>query len=116
MALGVRLIPETVRTLAFGSIGATYMGIGSAITNPIRIIHFQNLTDTRLIWSFDGINDHFYLPKNAFLLLDITANKSVETGFYLGANTRIYVKEDSTAASPTSGLVTVSAWYSYEVI
>lgn len=116
MALGVKLLPETVRTLAFGSIGAAYMGIGNPLPNPTRIIHFQNLTDTRLIFSFDGINDHFYLPKNGFLLLDVTANKSVESGFYVGAGTRIYVKEDPTAPSPTVGLVTVSSWYSFEVI
>lgn len=116
MALGIKLLPETVRTLPFGSIGAAYMGIGTPFDNPIRIINFQNLTDTRLIFSFDGINDHFYLPKNGFLLLDVTANKSVEHGFFVAVGTRIYVKEDTTAASPTAGLVTVSAWYSREVI
>jgi hypothetical protein len=116
MALGVKLLPETVRTLAFGSIGAAYMGIGTAFENPLRIIRFQNLTDTRLIFSFDGINDHFYLPKRGYLLLDVCANKTIETGFYIGAGTRFYVKEDSTAPSPTDGLVTVTAWYSHEII
>lgn len=116
MALGIKLLPATERTLSYTSIGAAYMGIGTAFENPLRIIHFQNLTDTRLIFSFDGIDDHFRLPKNGFLLLDVTANKSVESGFYVGVGTRIYVKEDSTGASPTDGLVTVSGWYSYEVI
>lgn len=116
MALGIKLLPETARTLPFGSIGAAYMGVGTAFQNPLRMIRFQNLTDTRLIFSFDGIEDHFYLPRKGYLLLDITANKTIESGFFIAAGTRFYVKEDPTASSPTSGLVTVTGFYSHEVI
>lgn len=115
MALGIKLLPQAMREIAFSSITSAYMGIGTPFTDPIRIIHFQNLTDTRLRFSFDGITDHFVLPKNAFLLLDVCANKTRETGFFIAEGTRIYVKEDATAPSPTAGIVTVSAWYSFEV-
>jgi len=104
----IRLVPETVRSLAFGSIGAAYTGVGTAITNPIRILHVQNLTDSELMFSYDGINDHFPLPANGFLVLDITANKSREQGYYLAEGTRVYVKE---VVAPTTGNVYVTVYY-----
>jgi len=104
----IRLVPEAARSLAFGSIGAAYAGIGTAINNPVRILHIQNLTDVVLMFSYDGINDHFPLASNSYLLLDITANKSRDQGFYLAEGTRIYVKEDGT---PSSGSVYVTVYY-----
>jgi len=104
----IRLVPETVRTLAFGDIGAGYTGVGTAITNPVRILHIQNLTDTSLMFSYDGVNDHFALPASGFLLLDITANKSRDQGFYLAEGTRVYVRE---IVTPTTGSVYVSVYY-----
>ena len=53
MAKAIRLAPEPVRTLAFGSIEVAYMGIGTAFTKPIRILMIQNLTDESLMFSFD---------------------------------------------------------------
>lgn len=107
MSLAIRLLPETLRSLAFGSIGAAYMGIGTAFDKPIRIIFIQNLTDTLLMFSFEGVNDHFPLPTNGFMLLDVTANKTREQGYYVSEGTRIYVKE---IVTPTSGTVYVSAF------
>lgn len=104
----IKLVPEAARSLAFGSIEAGYIGIGTAISNPVRILHIQNLTDETLMFSYDGINDHFPLPQNGFFLLDITANKSRDQGFYLAEGTRIYVKQDGI---PTSGSVYVTVYY-----
>lgn len=108
MSLAIRLVPDTLRSLAAGSIGAAYMGIGTAFTNPIRIIFIQNLTDTALTFSFDGVNDHLVLPTNGFMLLDVTANKTREQGYYIAEGTRIYVKE---ILSPSTGNVYVSAFF-----
>ena len=107
-SLSIRLAPEEVRTLTFGSIGATYMGVGSVMTKPIRIFLLQNLTDAELMFSFDGITDHLPLPANGYILLDITANKTRESGYYLAEGTRIYVKETGT---PTSGNVYLTTFY-----
>jgi len=107
-SLAIRLVPETAKTLAFGSIGAAYMGVGTAFTKPIRILMIQNLTDESLMFSFDGINDHVPLPRDGYILLDITANKAIEHGYYIAEGTRIYVKEIGT---PTTGSVYVTAFY-----
>jgi len=104
----IKLLPEAARSLAFGSIVAGYTGIGTAITNPARILHMQNLTDVVLMFSYDGINDHFPLASNAYLLLDITANKSMSQGYYLAEGTRVYVKREGV---PASGSVYVTVYY-----
>jgi hypothetical protein len=104
----IRLQMEPVRTLAFGSISGTYMGIGTSFVNPIRLIFIQNLTDVTLMFSLDGINDHFPLPTNGFLLLDVTSNKSIAQGFFIAEGTRVYVKE---IGDPSTGSVYVTTMY-----
>ena len=104
----VRLQFEPVRSLAYGSIGAGYMGVGTSLANPARQIFVQNLTDVTLMFSFDGVNDHFPLPSSGFLLLDITTNKTQSQGFYIAEGDRLYVKEVGT---PTLGAVYFSVMY-----
>lgn len=103
----IRLYPETLRSLAFGSISGTYAGIGSAFLQPSRILYVLNNTDVLLTFSFDGVNDHFVLPSSGFLLLDVTANKTNTGGaFSIAEGQRIYVK-----GAPTSGSAYVSTFY-----
>lgn len=108
MSLGIRFRFDEQRSLAYGSIGATYMGVGSALTNAARQIFIQNLTNGIMQFSFDGVTDHFVLPPNGFMILDITANKTQDQGFYLSEGERLYVKEIST---PSSGTVYFSVMY-----
>lgn len=110
MSLAIRLLCEPLRSLGFASIGAAYIGIGTAIISAARILHIQNLTDKTLLFSFDGINDHFPLAANGYLLLDITSNKTVPQGFFLPEGQRIYVKE-SAAGAPIAGSVYVTIFY-----
>lgn|SRR5574338_236082 len=107
--LSIRFRAEPVRSLAFGSIGPAYMGVGSALTHPIRQFFIQNLSDQTLMFSFDGINDHFPLPQNGFLLDDITSNKSRGEGWFLAEGDRLYVRELTTPAA--AGAVYFSTFY-----
>ena len=108
MSLAIKILPETVRSLAAASIVAGYMGIGTAIDNPARIFYLQNLTDATLMFSFDGINDHFPLPANGFILLDVATNRTVSEQFYVSQGQRIYVKE---LGVPTTGSVYLTVFY-----
>lgn len=108
-ALAVRFSAEPLRSLAFGSISGTYAGIGTVFEHPIRLIYVQNLTDKTLVFSFDGINDHFKLPEQGFLLLDVSSNKTQQGGWFIAEGQRIYVKDDGVAAS--AGEALVSAFY-----
>jgi hypothetical protein len=107
-AQAIRLMFEPVRSLDFSSISGTYMSIGSALANPIRVLLVQNGTDASLMYSADGINDHFQLPAGGFLLLDVTANKTVVPGFYIAEGTTFYVKEIGT---PSTGTTYVTVIY-----
>lgn len=108
MSLSIRLVPETVKELAFGSIGAGYAGVGTVFDKPIRLIIFQNLTDVSVMISFDGVDDHIPLVTSGYLVLDITANKTIANGLYIAEGSRIYVKQLAGAAG--SGSFYVSAF------
>lgn len=108
MALGKEIRVQEVQELAFGSIGANYTSIGSAASNPTVIIHIQNLTDALLMFSYDGVIDHFPLAAGAFLLLDVHTNHPVTGGLFISTGTDMHVKEIDT---PTSGSVYVTFYY-----
>ena len=110
MSLGIRILPETLRALAYTSLSSTYMGIGTALNNPARILKFTNTTDVLVTLSWDGVNDHSILPSNSFLLIDVTSNKAdTSGGLYVSEGTRFYAK---TAGSPSEGDVYLESYYS----
>lgn len=107
--LSVRLKAEPVRTIAFGSILAAYAPVGTAYDDPVRIYYLQNLTDATLMFSWDGVNDHFPLPSTSFLLIDVTSNKSLVGGsLNIAQGDRTYVKR---LGIPTIGNVYLTIFY-----
>lgn len=107
--VAIRFTAEPVRSLAAGSIGAGYTGVGTPTSNPERQFFIQNLTDALLMFSFDGVNDHFPLPSGGFLLDDVSSNKVAPSdALYLAEGTRLYVKQ---IAAPTTGSVYFSVFY-----
>lgn len=112
MSVSVQFKAEPLRSIAFGDIDVGYMGIGTVLENPARMIYIQNLTNTLLFFSFDGVDDHWVMPNNGYLVWDIAANKTNERGFFLEQGTRIYVKQG--AGAPTTGAVYVTVFYSEE--
>lgn len=96
-----------VRSLAFGSIGVNYAAIGTASTDSSRMLLVQNLADATLMFSTDGVDDHFPLAANSFLLLDIASNRTANAqAFYLPQGTIMRVKHIGVA--PTAGTVYVT--------
>jgi hypothetical protein len=109
MNQSLRMQVEPVRTLAAGSIIPTYTSIGTGFTNPARLIHLQNLTDATLWFSYNGVDDHFPLVEQSFLLLDVTSNKAdAGGGYFLPAGQRIYVRR---LIVPTTGSVYLTVYY-----
>lgn len=101
------MVAEPVRSLAFGSITNTFMGVGTALAFPANAILLQNLTNASMFFSFDGINKHIFLPNNGILFLDIANNKAQATCF-ISQGERIYVEY---ASAPSSGAVYVTSFY-----
>jgi len=94
---------DTLRSIAFGSISGTYAAIGTAFTEPVRLICFTNTTDGDMFLSDDGVNNKMFIPKGAFKLFDLTSNKFSATSFWvLPIGTQFYVKQST---APTLGAV-----------
>jgi len=106
----VRLLAEEVKTIAHGSIlgGGVYMGVGTSLEHPARMILVQNYTDATLMFSLDGVTDHFPLIQYSHMILDISGNKTIENGFYLSEGQRLYVTQ---VDAPTTGSVYLTSFY-----
>ena len=101
MAYGTRATFDAVREVAFGSIGAAYAAVGTALTDHARIIRLVNQTDAQVYISTDGSTDHIRMAANSFFILDFSANKVRDDGLFLPVGTIFYAKRQSGA--PTSG-------------
>lgn len=109
-AKSVRAFPEPLRSLAFGSIGAGYTAIGTPLAHPARIVKIKNLTDADLLISWDGVHDHDVIPARSGDIVDETANKANEEGWYVAVGTQFYVKQ---LGVPGSGSIYVAVQYGY---
>lgn len=90
----IRFKAETVRQLLGSStVAGFYTAIGTPLENACRQFFVQNLTDKTLMFSFDGVNDHFPLPTSGFLLNDVTSNAALSKGFMLAKGETLYVKK-----------------------
>ena len=111
--LAVRVMPETIRSVNFTAItGTSYVGIGSAFDHPPHSYKWNNNTNVDLMLSWNGIDDHEFMPARSGFVNDIASNKNFPAGsFSISQGTRFYVREIS--AAPTSGDVYVTVFYGF---
>ena len=102
---GTILFPEPIYNKQYTTVTGTY-SLLAQIENPSVILFVQNLTAVTVTFSFDGVNDHFKLPQSGYLLLDVSANKSLARPLNFQSNQCIYVK-----GAPTSGEVNLTTFY-----
>ena len=100
---------EVLQSTAEAAITASFTAVGSPFTAPIRIMTLVNNTDGDMIFSLDGVNSHFFVPKNSFRLYDFTTNRqTVDQMFVIKEGTQVFVKYSS---SPSTGAVYVEGIY-----
>jgi len=101
---------DALRTLAFGSVGATYAPLGSALGFQARIICFTNTTNSDVLLSMDGSTDQLIVPAGSFKLFDVTVNHRPVNmdDFCFAIGTQWYVKY---ASAPSSGAVYIEVVY-----
>lgn len=109
MPRGIEIRSDEVRSLAFGSIAGSYTLLDSALGKPTRFMIVQNNTNAELMFSFDGVVDHFPLPSNGQIVIDGAANKVTDNGFFFSVGTEFSVRH--TGSAPTSGNVYMTAFY-----
>lgn len=114
MASAKKVYFDTLRSLASGSISASYAAVGSALTNNARIICITNLTQGIMLFSTDNsiAEGQIIVPAGSFKLIDITANlvPGHDDNFCMAKGTQFYVKQST---APTSGSVYIEAVYAY---
>jgi len=104
----IRARYEELRSLAFGSIGATYAAVGTPFVHPVRIIKVFNDTDVNLVISFDGSTNQDISPSGSGHVIDYSANRATNGGqLEQAASETLYIKQESGAASSGSFYVTI---------
>lgn len=109
MSSPYQVAAETLRSLANGSISGSFAAIGSALAHPARLVIMTNATDTDMFFSLDGANNHFFVAKSTYIVLDLATNRRLrDDKFELPQGTTFYVKQVS---APSSGSVYVAVIY-----
>lgn len=108
-SLAIRWRPEELRSLAFGSVGASYAAIGSPLENPALNYKISNLTDANILVSFDGLTNHDVVAANGFVLYDVQSNHGKGAALALRKGSQVYIKRES--AAPTTGNVYLTVFY-----
>ena len=101
---------EPVRSLAFGSISASYATVGTPFVHASRIICFSNNTQGDVFFSRDGSTDELFVASGSFKLFDISTNHRAanQSDLVFVKGTQWYVKQ---ITAPTSGSVYIETIY-----
>lgn len=71
---------EALRSIDSATFTGSYQALGSAFSNPVRILHIINKSDQNVTISTDGgVTDNIYVPANFFSLYDFGANKGTSS-------------------------------------
>jgi hypothetical protein len=84
---------DTLRSVAAGSVTASYAALGTALGAPAVAVNFQNNTNGDVKVSLDGINDQLYLPANSYQVWDIRTNSPYLGDYLIPQGTVFYVKQ-----------------------
>lgn len=109
-SIAIKLKPEELRLLSFGSVSGTYADLGDAFEHPIVLFHLVNNLNADILVSFFNQEDHVFVKEGSFVLYDVAANREEPAGcrtFERG--TIVQVKKAS--SNPTSGAVYLSVFY-----
>ena len=103
MSFSTNINFEARRILPFGSIGATYVPIGTPSENDAKFLGALNITDVPLFFSLNGVDDQFvFFPGTGapFFVIELSGNGE-DVSFPKG--TQLFVKQ--VAGPPTVGEV-----------
>ena len=104
-----RAMPDVERSLAFGSVGASFTDIGTPITRNYYLHWLQNLTDATVEFSWDGAdNVNLTLAPNTALVLDEATNVALENAEPANVAIGTQYKARHTGVAPTEGSVKVN--------
>lgn len=101
-----RLFPIALRSIDSASFTGSYQAVGTALSEPVRIIKMYNDASVPVTISWDGTNDHDFLPSKGFILIDVSTNREVTDILEIEKGILFYVK-----GSAGTGSFYISAYY-----
>jgi hypothetical protein len=90
-----RILPGTLLT---ASVSSSYTSIGT-LTQPARLVKFQNLGTQDVTISWDGSTDHDYIPGGGFALYDFTSNAVANAQLSVANKTQFWGKTASSTST-----------------
>jgi hypothetical protein len=101
---------EPIRSITYADITDDLESFADPFANPVRIIDLFNDTDHSVYISFNGIDNHIYLPAHSGRIYDYAANKqAISYEFNQQKQTQLYITYVTDA--PTLGAVYVTVIY-----
>lgn len=107
-SLAIRELPETERTVAFGSITVGFSAVGAVLAHPSIKYVLQNETNQAVSFSVDGTNSFITLYPGKSFTSDVQTNKGRGEAMCAAQGTQFYAKYLS---APASGAIYISTWY-----
>lgn len=105
-AVNQSFFPETLRSIDSSTFTGQYQAVGSSLTQASRLIRMYNDSSVPVTISWDGVNDHDYLPSKGFILLDVSTNREVTNILEIQKGIQFFVK-----GSAGSGNFYISSYY-----
>jgi hypothetical protein len=102
----LRILPETLRSRDSATFTGSYQTLGSVLSNTSRLLKITNNSDVDVTISWDGTNDHEFVPSGSFVLLDFCSNRAWDAQLVAAAQTQFYIK-----GSAGTGSVYLSTYY-----
>lgn len=105
-SLSTVLLPDPLRSINSATFTGSYQALGTPLTNGARIIKFTNASSVAATISWNGVDDHEYLPANSFVLIDVSGARENAQFLEVQSGTQFYIK-----GSAGSGLFYLSVYY-----
>ncbi len=99
---GVRLKPEEIREVAFGSLTGSFVQLGGDIVRPLNEITLMNETNAAVYVSLDGTTNHFRISPGTARTIDIKANDGL-----LEIGQKFYVKYATAPTGPANSVFAI---------
>jgi len=109
MASGLRIIPETIRSIDSATFTGSFQAIGTPLSYACCLIKFVNNSNSLVSISWDGVNTHDILPGNSFTLYDVCSDAGTNRGLYAAQGIQFWV-----SGLASTGLVYLVAFHTSE--
>ncbi len=107
MANGLRIIPQTLRSIDSATFTGAFQALGTPIEYSSPLMKFTNNSNVDVLVSWNGLNSHDIVPAGAFALYDFCSDAGTSRGLYAAQGTQFYVNGAASGSNAGSVYLTV---------